>query len=58
MVLLCGGCHHSLKEKSRSVRWHEDRTEKFYIFSRSGFTDELKKMEDVILHDLSFLVSG
>lgn len=50
--------YHSLKEKSRSVRWHEDRTEKFYIFSRSGFTDELKETEDVVLHDLSFLVQG
>lgn len=48
----------SLKKKSRSVRWHEDRTETFHIFSRSGFTNELKNIEDVVLYDLSFLTTG
>jgi len=31
-----------LKEKSGKVRWkNEKRKEVFYLFSRSGFTDEL-----------------
>ncbi|MFW6144063.1 MAG: ATP-binding protein, partial [Candidatus Natronoplasma sp.] len=48
-----------LKSKSEKVRWHDDdRDEKYYLFSRSGFTQELQtigKKEEVVLNDLSFL---
>lgn len=47
-----------LKRKSEKVRWHdEDRKEKYYLFSKSGFTQELRSIghDEVVLHDLSFL---
>jgi len=36
-----------LKEKAKKVRWkNEEREEKYALFSKSGFTDELKEHED------------
>jgi hypothetical protein len=41
-----------LMEKSTRVEWHNDkRKEYFALFSKAGFTPELKK-ENVILFDL------
>lgn len=48
-----------LKNKSKKVRWHDDdRKEKYYLFSKSGFTQDFRAIgekDEVILHDLSFL---
>jgi len=48
--------YHNLMEKSTRVEWHLDkRKEYFALFSKAGFTPELKKEEDkenVILFDL------
>lgn len=48
-----------LKRKGEKVRWHkDDREEKYYLFSKSGFTrelEDLKEKEDLILYDLSFM---
>jgi hypothetical protein len=44
--------YHDLMEKSTRVEWHNDkRKEYFALFSKAGFTPELKK-ENVILFDL------
>jgi AAA+ ATPase superfamily predicted ATPase len=44
--------YHNLMEKSTRVEWHLDkRKEYFALFSKAGFTPELKK-ENVILFDL------
>jgi AAA+ ATPase superfamily predicted ATPase len=44
--------YHNLMEKSTRVEWHNDkRKEYFALFSKAGFTPELKK-ENVILFDL------
>ncbi len=44
--------YHKLREKSTLVEWHNDkRREYFALFSKAGFTPELKK-ENVILFDL------
>ncbi|MFB6209462.1 MAG: ATP-binding protein [Candidatus Nanohaloarchaea archaeon] len=38
--------YHKLKEKSEKVRWkNEERQEKYALFSRSGFTEELREKE-------------
>lgn len=46
--------YHNLMEKSTRVEWHLDkRKEYFALFSKAGFTPELKKeKENVILFDL------
>jgi AAA+ ATPase superfamily predicted ATPase len=44
--------YHNLMEKSTRVEWHLDkRKEYFALFSKAGFTPELKK-ENIILFDL------
>ncbi len=44
--------YHNLIEKATRVEWHNDkRKEYFALFSKAGFTPELKK-ENVILFDL------
>jgi len=44
--------YHELREKSKLVNWHNDeRKEYFALFSKTGFTPELRK-EDVLLFDL------
>lgn len=54
-----GNVLRDLKSKSEKVRWHnENREEKYYLFSRSGFTPELQTIgekKEVVLNDLSFL---
>ena len=46
--------YHNLMEKSTHVEWHNDkRKEYFALFSKAGFTPELKKEKDnIILFDL------
>ncbi len=50
------GVYSDLKRKSKLVQWHNDSRKEYYaIFSKSGFTDEMKKVageEDTRLFDL------
>lgn len=46
-----------LKEKAKNVRWkNEERDEMFILFSRSGFSDDLKDREDLMLVGLDKIV--
>gem|GEM_PF-6000394 len=47
--------YRELREKSKLVNWHNDeRKEYFALFSKAGFTPELRK-EDALLFDLKGL---
>ena len=47
-----------LKEKTQKIRWKNDqRKEEYALFSKNGFSEELKQADDVSLYKLDDLIS-